>query len=136
MTINKIGYDKEYARKHAEKRRAIAKQWALDNPEKIRAKNRRYKARKNQCEVIPYSETEVLNLYGNFCHICLEIIDLTAPRTTRSKGWEKGLQFDHVVPLSKGGSDTLRNVRPAHGLCNIEKSGKILNEHFTQRQFR
>jgi 5-methylcytosine-specific restriction endonuclease McrA len=28
-----------------------------------------------------------------------------------------------VIPLSKGGSDELENVKPSHGYCNIKKSG-------------
>jgi len=35
-----------------------------------------------------------------------------------------GLQIDHVIPIVKGGPDTLNNVRPAHGLCNIKKKDK------------
>jgi 5-methylcytosine-specific restriction endonuclease McrA len=31
------------------------------------------------------------------------------------------LHIDHVYPLSKGGLDTLENVRPSHGKCNIVK---------------
>jgi len=31
------------------------------------------------------------------------------------------LHIDHLVPLAKGGSDTLENVRPAHGICNLRK---------------
>jgi len=29
---------------------------------------------------------------------------------------------DHVVPLSKGGRDDLKNVKPSHGKCNLTKS--------------
>lgn len=123
-TARKKLTEKLYTLKHAEKRRAIAKQWALDNPDKIRARNRRYKARKLACKTSVYTEKEVLDLHGFNCHICLEPIDANAPRTTRLKGWEKGLQIDHVVALSQGGSDTLQNVRPAHGLCNLNKGGK------------
>jgi len=68
-----------------------------------------------------YSEIEVLNLYGTDCHICSTEIDLLAPRKCGEPGWEIGLHIDHLIPISKGGPDTLSNVRPAHGSCNLSK---------------
>ena len=79
-------------------------------------RGRRYKG-----EVGYYSDLEVLEIYGSNCHICNEPIDLNAPRQCGKPGWEKGLHIDHVYPLSKGGLDTLENVRPSHGQCNIIK---------------
>ena len=73
---------------------------------------------KNGFEI--YKEQEVLDKYGTNCHICNIPIDLNAPRA-RKFGWENGLHIDHLIPLSKGGADTLDNVRPAHGLCNLRK---------------
>lgn len=63
---------------------------------------------------------QVLREYGDKCHICKEQIDLDLPRTSRM-----GLTVDHVMPLSKGGSDELTNLRPAHWICNNRKSDKI-----------
>jgi len=63
---------------------------------------------------------QVLREYGSTCHICKEPIDLDLPRTSRM-----GLTVDHVFPLSKGGSDELDNLRPAHWICNNRKSDKV-----------
>lgn len=63
---------------------------------------------------------QVLREYGDKCHICKDAIDLNLPRTSRM-----GLTVDHVIPLSKGGSDELTNLRPAHWICNNRKSDKI-----------
>jgi 5-methylcytosine-specific restriction endonuclease McrA len=63
---------------------------------------------------------QVLREYGSKCHICKEEIDLSLPRTSRM-----GLTVDHLMPLSKGGSDELDNLRPAHWICNNRKSDKI-----------
>jgi len=52
-------------------------------------------------------------------------IDLSAPRQCGKPGWDNGLHIDHLYPLSKGGSDNLDNVRPAHGRCNVIKSAKV-----------
>ena len=38
------------------------------------------------------------------------------------------VSLDHVVPLSRGGSHTLGNVRCAHLICNIRKGSKFDDE--------
>ena len=72
------------------------------------------------------SVKDVITLYGTTCHLCDDPIDLDAPRSSRSgSGWERGLHLDHVTPLSKGGTHTIENVRPAHGWCNLSKGAKL-----------
>jgi 5-methylcytosine-specific restriction endonuclease McrA len=71
-----------------------------------------------------FSANMVLETYGTDCHLCGGAIDLDAPRTAGKPGWEKSLHIDHVIPLSKGGDDTLENVRPSHGKCNVRKHNK------------
>jgi 5-methylcytosine-specific restriction endonuclease McrA len=57
---------------------------------------------------------------GNVCHICLDVIDLSLPRNSRF-----GATIDHVMPVSKGGADTLENMKLAHWICNIKKGAKF-----------
>jgi 5-methylcytosine-specific restriction endonuclease McrA len=66
---------------------------------------------------------EVVRVYGNNCAICNEPIDLSLKRTS-----SKGLTVDHWIPLSKGGSDDMSNLRPAHWNCNRKKSDKLPKE--------
>jgi HNH endonuclease len=97
------------------------RQYRAENPDKVRESNNRIRAKRRALPREPYTIQDVLDRWGTNCHICGEPIDLTAPRHTQYPGWERGLQKDHVIPMSKGGPDVLENVKPAHGLCNSAK---------------
>lgn len=56
----------------------------------------------------------ILAEHGMVCHICGDEIASF-----------DDLHFDHVVPLSLGGPHTVDNVRPAHGVCNMQKGNRI-----------
>ena len=111
--------------KFPEKSKANSRAWYYRNKEKAFAYSAARRARKNNAITEFYTTQQVLDVYGTSCHICNKEIDLNAPRSTKQKGWEFGLHIDHVIPLSKGGSDTMDNVRPAHGLCNISKGHTV-----------
>jgi 5-methylcytosine-specific restriction endonuclease McrA len=66
---------------------------------------------------------EVVRVYGSNCAICNDPIDLALKRTS-----PRGLTVDHWIPLSKGGSDNISNLRPAHWSCNRKKSNKLPEE--------
>lgn len=101
------------------------KKWIANNPEQYRQERVRSAARRRAklAEVLsePYTVQDVLDRWGSNCHLCDEPINLTASRRVGEPNWEHGLHLDHVIPISKGGVDTLDNVKPSHGKCNIEK---------------
>ena len=103
------------------------KKYRAENPDIINGQARRKRARKKANGWEKYTEAQVLALYGTNCHICKTPIDLQASRKIGSEGWQKSLHIDHVIPIAKGGPDTLDNVKPAHGLCNIHKQDKLLD---------
>jgi 5-methylcytosine-specific restriction endonuclease McrA len=35
-----------------------------------------------------------------------------------------GFTFDHVIPVSKGGTNDLQNIRPAHRSCNSARGNR------------
>ena len=114
-------YAIEYQQKNAEKIAARKSAYKKANPEKIVEISNRRRARKLNALTDNHTVKDVISAYGKNCHICGIEIDLDAPRSTKFTGWKNGLHIDHLIPLSKGGSDLLENVRPSHAICNMKK---------------
>lgn len=74
----------------------------------------------------------VIETYGTVCYLCDGQIDMNAPMGVGEDGWQLGLHIDHVIPRKFGGDDSLENLRPAHGLCNLKKSGLFLLEYLKE----
>ena len=70
-----------------------------------------------------FTNIEIYNRYKWVCHICNKKInsDLKWPH-------RMSVSIDHIIPISKGGSHTRANVKPAHLSCNVSKHTKSLNE--------
>lgn len=132
-------YTPEYYAANREKFAAWKRTYVEKNKEKIKLSNKRYRelnkenraalerarrARKRNSGTEKYSIAEVLDKYGTDCHICGKEINLKTERRPGRKGWELGLHIDHLIEISNGGPDTLDNVRPAHGLCNLQRNNK------------
>ena len=130
--LENLEYEKEYVRQwrlnNLEYNRSYQRQHKKENPHLKRESERRRRAKRFENGFEMYKESSVLELYGSNCHICLGPIDLLAPRQPGLNGWEMGLHIDHVMPISKGGPDTLENVRPAHGACNVKKHANPLSK--------
>lgn len=106
---------------NAEKYREQSRAWRKDNKELFDVQWRAARARRAKVRTSKYTVKDVLEKWGTNCHICTLPIDLEAPRWTGSNGWRKSLHLDHVIRIRDGGEDTLENVKPAHGECNIRK---------------
>lgn len=105
-----------------ERRREYDRRWKQENAETVRwyARNAvaRRRARELENAVGEVDLGMVLERDGMVCaHLCGKEIESLSD-----------LDFDHVVPLSRGGAHSMENIRPAHRSCNRRKHAKFLSE--------
>jgi 5-methylcytosine-specific restriction endonuclease McrA len=110
-------------RKHYERNRdeiiARSKKWAENNPEKVsqaKANNSRKRRAAKHASLGRFSAEEFEALCESYQNICLACGDTEAV-----------LEADHVVPLTKGGSDDISNIQPLCGSCNRKKFVNIID---------
>lgn len=103
-----LQWKREYYQRNKDKWRTV---W-LSSMNVRRAIKARYLARLAAAEKIPYRRRDIFARDNRTCIYC------NAPAQC----------LDHVVPLSKGGSDTPFNVVACCHTCNGEKGFKLLGE--------
>ena len=78
---------------------------------------------KRRREVVKAGETikfdELLMRDGPLCQICAELMDW------QSEQYAQRVSLDHIIPISKGGTHTMDNVRLVHLSCNSRKGDKV-----------
>jgi 5-methylcytosine-specific restriction endonuclease McrA len=95
--------------------RVLAEQLAYQraHPEQYREYQRRKRARKQHAHVVEYIDRQAIYTRDNWiCQICLQPVQ--PPDAT----------LDHIIPLSKGGEHSARNVVLAHRSCNSRKGNR------------
>lgn len=135
--------NRKWSKENSEYELRRHKEWAKNNPERVKERNKknydkhrdmyiylanRRRATRLKSNTEYYAAKEVIQAYGSDCHICGKKIDLDAPRRPKFTGdvsFHMGLHLDHLVPLSRGGEDTIKNVRPAHAICNLQKGNRL-----------
>ena len=106
-------YKREYYERNREDVIARSEEWERNNAEKVRqfkANNRRTRRAAKYASSGNFTAQEFEELceeYGNRC-LCCGVTGVV-------------LEADHVVPLSRGGSDDIGNIQPLCGTCNRGK---------------
>lgn len=84
--------------------------WRQAHPEKAQEKRERRRAlKKGAAEIEIVSRAAIIARDKAICHIC------------QRKVAKKDMTLDHLIPLSKGGPHTSRNLAVAHRSCNSRR---------------
>lgn len=105
----------EYRQRNRDRRRRQRREWGKRHPEKS-GQYRHERAARLAAAPGTHSEADwqrILNRHGGQCAYCH-----AAPATVR----------EHVVPLSRGGSNYIGNILPACLPCNSSKRDRLLIE--------
>jgi len=109
-------YRAERYRAHRDKARAQTAAWQKAHPDKCRDNNAHRHALKLGATVEYVERAVVFERDNGRCHVCGKKVD--------PKDWH----LDHIVPLSKGGEHSYRNVAMAHPDCNMKKYAKLIGQ--------
>lgn len=63
---------------------------------------------------------QVVEIHGNRCARCGRPIDLSL-----SGLHPQGLTLGHAIPLARGGTDAIGNLRPEHRACNLAAGARL-----------
>ena len=104
-------YQAKYRSENREKENSRIARWNKANPEKRRALDQRRRARNANAQGTHTAEQlkARFDYHGNKCVYC------------NSTG---NLHADHMIPLSRGGTNFASNMVPACGSCNRSKGAK------------
>jgi 5-methylcytosine-specific restriction endonuclease McrA len=115
-------YQREYRFANPEAVKARILEWRKKKPERKRASDQRRRALKRGASTEDFTYADIIqywlenNINPDRCIYCPP--DLPAPFE----------HFDHVIPLSRGGTHERANLVPACVRCNLSKGAKLLNE--------
>jgi len=100
-----------------------SKKWAKRNPEAGRVASKNRKALKRNAKGT-FKTNERISLKDHFNYTCL-MCGKSEP--------EIKLTVDHVLPLSKGGSNSIENIQPLCHSCNSSKKARYLDFRLTTK---
>ena len=103
------------------------KEWKKNNPQHRHRSNRK-RAIKRGVPTQYYTRQHIIDRDGTDCYLCHLPLDFEANHIQGQPGWELYPHVEHVVPMAKGGHDTLANVKLAHAKCNMDKGVNLLEE--------
>jgi len=81
------------------------------------ARSKKWHARRKGATISPVDYARILVRDGMVCYLCHKAV---AP---------KQLSYDHVVPLSRGGTHSEDNLKVTHRSCNSRKNAMPLEQY-------
>lgn len=113
--------------RHREKRLAENKEWCRQNPERLRENLRRWgQENKDRVNLLSRLKKQRRRAAGNLTVADWELVLETYGAACLNCG-KPNVTIDHVVPVSKGGANTIDNVQPLCSFCNTSKATKTID---------
>ena len=117
-------YSKKHYQSNKQRHAENAKSWKQRNIAKYKKIHAdvqlRRRARIASVNNDNYKRIDVYNRFGGYCIVCDDRINLDIKFPDKSS-----FTIHHLIPISKGGDNTTKNVAPAHLICNIRVGVKI-----------
>lgn len=120
-----LQYHREYYQTNKEDVKSRVRQWSSENKDKVRELSRIKRVRKSKAHG-SHSTNDFYKVCKDFKWECAYCGGHLEKRTATE---------DHVIPLSKGGSDLINNIIPACRMCNSTKSAQGLFEWYPKQAF-
>lgn len=153
----KVQYDPEYHRKYRlerleakraydraryaddpEKRSATVRRWYAQNPEKVKAWRKRYYTEHKDEYLARNRQREATKYAAAGFHTAEEVWEMGESQEWLCAYCEVPLfgefHVDHMVPLSRGGSDSWENLAITCPTCNLSKNDKTTAEFYASRR--
>lgn len=112
-------YDREYQVNNRDALSVKKKKWANENKELRNEISRSYKARRRMWESADSDSTTKINNWARkaekVCKWC-------------GVNCQESFHLDHIIPLSKGGSHTIKNLCISCPTCNVRKNAMMPEE--------
>lgn len=107
-------YQKEWYQSNKKLRNEINARWLKQNPEKRKEYARKRRISKRGSRSFKVLPKELRRLKSQPCFYC---------------GSKENITVDHVIPLSRGGYDSIGNILPACISCNSQKNARFIMEY-------
>lgn len=110
-----------YYEKHVAEKKLYDQNYAIENHEKVKSKDKAKRARKLGATVEKFTDKEIFERDLWICQICFKKVNrrLRYPNPLCAS-------LDHIIPLSKGGSHSRQNCCLAHLRCNVSKQNRCV----------
>lgn len=110
-----IAYSTKWCQDNRERRRLYSSAWNRNHPDTVQVgvRNRRARLANIEGKITKNEWIALKNKYNNTCLKC--------------KRTDVKLTLDHVIPVSKGGSNTIENAQPLCLSCNSSKHDKTID---------
>lgn len=136
----KRAYDRARYAEDPDRRIEVVRRWYRENPDKVQAWRQRHYAEHKE-EYLASNRRRIARKYqATGSHTAEEVLALGDSQDWLCAYCEKPLvrefHVDHMVPLSRGGSDGWDNLAITCPTCNLRKSNKTVEEFWAMLKRR